>query len=138
MKKKQDFAWGMKYGIVSGVFISLLSLLASTDGWVGSGDRIMPLSGLVCAYLSAGVFGGLMLGAFRPLTRSARGAALLGWLIGIPSWVLFVGFVGGFSTIVNDWEFALFPALFGSPIAGMLLWFMRRNASSKRRTQHPR
>lgn len=117
--------WGLKWGLVFATGFSLIALAMTvlTGGEVINNQGVS-LAASIALYWSGGVFGGIVLGLLRPLTRTRVGAALVGVIIMVPV-ELAIGLllIGPISTWSRpEWVGLIFGAIFMGGAGGYLYW----------------
>ncbi len=121
----------MRYGVVGGVFFSMLGFAAG-GGSLGGVVNGVHVSSFVGASLLGGILAGVTLSAFRPFTSSWWGAALLGTIIGLPAYAMLVLFEDGLSGFPKDWLVVAAYGFLICPAAAVGIRFMRRQSTRVR------
>jgi hypothetical protein len=121
------------WGGIGGFLLSLFYVVVLMILFVAQGPRLFAgydttFGTVAAAYVAAGVFGGLLVGALRPLLRFRWGAALVGVAAAVPMGVgvrLIQMGLAPWST-EDTVVLAIFSAAIGAPV-GWISWSMFRN-----------
>lgn len=82
-----DVRWGLAWGLGMTFFLSVVATVTTLGHTRDFAERYgLTFAQLLGSYLVAGTLGGLILGAFRPVTKSRFGAFLIGSVLGITSY----------------------------------------------------
>lgn len=137
----QNLRWGLRFGLfIAAIFVILATGAVLVGGSLTFriGDSTIFASYLreVVGEICAGVVGGLIVGALRPLLRTAGAAAGVGFvaalgvtlvieidLYGIPHWQ------------VDDMAFIVAFAAFTGPVLGTFLWYKAKDIQQRKRRE---
>ena len=127
----RNIAWGMKWGFSAALFFGAwITLVRLASGTQPFDDLGLSYGTAMAAYFAFGVLGGVLLGLFRPLTVTALGSAIAGWLL---AFIVYAGFGALLDTPPWEWDsFMLTVMLLASLLvggtSGVIYW--RRAKSS--------
>jgi hypothetical protein len=106
---REDLGWGLMWGLTATLFFSAwVTFVRGSSGAEPFEDLNVSYRAVVVTYVLLGIFGGLLLGALRPMSHSKWGAAVLGWVLA------FVSYAGSLVLLGSppwQWEAIVWAAL---------------------------
>ena len=135
-----DLGWGLSRGLFVALACSLLAAIGFTGARLTNEDLGIRYLASVLGYLSAGVLGGTLVGAMRPILQHSWGSALAGGIIAPIAFIaVFSGFEEGVEWLREDGLenvlFLVVVALGAGSYAGWE-WHRRESRAPRPRAVH--
>ena len=126
---KTGFRWGLLYAVGFTVLAVIVGVVRGVGGGLADwSEASRALAFVAGAYFAAGIVSGGLVGLLLPIGRSRAGAAVLGFIGGIPVY----GIVGMAATPPHTWWPGLLiitliaATVVGAPL-GLLIWRDEQN-----------
>lgn len=117
---KAGLSWGVFLAVGYGVLALAIFLISGGTAFEQVG---VPLYKVLLGYAVGGALSGIAFGLFRPLGASWWGAALLGFLVAVPSSFVVMSLVVPRAEWHTLPELSLAFAALAGPVTGLLLWW---------------